>query len=198
MERLTNSDYIQWPSSVTPDGETLVFVEEHEETGRDIFFLNVRDRRVAPFLQSRFDEMDPAFSPDGKWIAYVTNESGRYEIHVQPFPEKGGRWQVSHEGGLNPLWSPDGRRLYYRSIEEGENVWVVDVQTDSSFSARKPRFLMEMQGYNYGLVRTWDISLDGRRFLAVKNDESKLQPITEMTLVQNWFEEVKRLIPSKK
>jgi len=197
MERLSNSEYMQWPSSVTPDGETLAIVEEHGETGRDICFLHIRDRRVTPFLQSRFDEIDPQFSPDGKWIAYVTAESGSYEIYVQPFPEKGGRWQVSHKGGLNPLWSPDGRRLYYCSWPGVDEIWVVDVQTGSGFSAGKPRLYMKREGYNSGLVRTWDISPDGRRFLAVKKDERKLRPITEMILVQNWFDEVKRLVPLK-
>ncbi|MBN2200164.1 MAG: protein kinase [Candidatus Aminicenantes bacterium] len=198
MERLTNSEYMQWPSSISPDGETLAIVEERGETGRDICFLDVRERRITPFLQTRFDETDPQFSPDGKWIAYCTNESGRWEVSVQPFPGSGSRWQISHEGGANPCWAPDGKRLYYRSWRGGNEIWVVDVQTDSGFSAGKPRFHMKTEGYSSRLVRLWDISPDGRRFLAVKEDERKLQPITEMILVQNWFSEVKRLFRAKK
>ncbi len=196
MKRLTKSDHDQFPSSMTPDGETLAFVDRYENNC-DIYFLNVRDGQVTPFLNSQFYEGELVFSPDGKWIAYVTDESGRYEVYVQSFPESVSRYQISHEGGNVPIWAQDGRRLYYRS-RDGNDVWVVDIQTDSGFSASKPRFLMEMQGYNFGLVRTWDISPDGRRFLAVKRDTSKLQPITEMILVQNWFEELKRLAPAKK
>lgn len=198
MEQLTNNKYLQWPASMTPDGETLAFVEEHEGMNRDIYYLNVRDGRITPFLHSRFNESQPEFSPDGKWVAYVTNESGRDEVNVQPFPESGSRWQISHEGGRSPIWAPDGGRLYYRSIGDGNEVWVVDVQTHSGFSASKPRPLMEMEGYIMGVIRTWDISPDGLRFLAVKKDKSKLQPITEMILVQNWFEELKRLVPTGK
>jgi len=198
MERLTNSEHMQFPSSMTMDGETLAFVEKHEESNYDIYFLNVRDGRVTPFVHSRFYEAEPEFSPDGKWITYVTDESGRYEVYVQPFPKSGSRWQISHKGGRGPIWAPDGGRLYYRSIGDGNEVWVVDVQTHSGFSAGKPRPLMEMEGYIRGLIRTWDISPDGLRFLAVKQDKSKLQPITEMILVQNWFEELKRLVPTKR
>lgn len=199
MERLTQSEYVQWPASMTPDGETLAFVEVHEEMNRDIYLLNIPNGQVTPFLHSRFLEAFPTFSPDGKWIAYVTNESGRKEVYVQPFPESGVRWQISNEGGSLPIWAPDGRQMYYRSIGSGNEVWVVDIQTDSGFSASKPRFLMEMEGYTTGAnVGCWDISPDGRRFLAVKIDQSKLQPITDMILVQNWFEQVKQLSPSKK
>jgi serine/threonine-protein kinase len=203
MERLTQGEYFQWPGSWTPDGKTLAFVEDHAdtETGYDIQLFNVRDRRVTPFLNSSFNEMYPEISPDGHWIAYASDESGRDEIYVRPFPGPGGKWQISNEGGAEPLWSRDGRQLFYRqSWSQRENqVSVVDVRTGPVFSAGKPRLLFTAQGYvGMGPIRTWDISPDGKRFLVVKMEERKSSPLTEMILVQNWFEELKRLVPTGK
>ena len=201
IERLTESRYFQWPSSISPDGETLAFVEEHEEMNRDIHFLNIRDRRVTPFLNSRFLEAYPEIAPDGRWIAYVTGEPGRMEVYVQSLAGPRGKWQISHEGGAMPLWAPNGGQLFYRSGDRGreERAWVVDIRTEPGFSASKPRLLFEMTGFGGGIpIRTWDISRDGRRFLMVKQAEGRLQPITELILVQNWHEELKRLVPTGK
>ena len=178
-------------------------MEDHAdtETGYDIQLFNVRDRRVTPFLNSRFSETYPEISPDGHWIAYASDESGRDEVYVQPFPGPGGKWQISNEGGAEPLWSRDGRELFYRqSWQQRESqVSVVDVQTGPVFSAGKPRLLFAAQGYvGMSPIRTWDISPDGKRFLVVKMEERKSWPLTELVLVQNWFEELKRLVPSGK
>ena len=195
MERLTQSEYFHWPGSWSPDGETLAFMELHTETQYVIQLLNVRDRRVTPFLNSRFEENYPEFSPDGRWIAYVSGESGRKEVYVRPFPNPGGKWQISNEGGKEPLWSRNGKQLFYRRENQ---VWVVDAQTGSAFSVRKPRLLFEQPGYVSGdPIRGWDISLDSQRFLMVKLDDRKPTPVTEMILVQNWLEELKRLVPVK-
>ena len=202
MERLTQSEYSQFPGSWSPDGETLAFVEFHPESGSDIYLLNVRDRSVTPYLNSRFSEGYPEFSPDGRWMAYASNESGRYEVYVQPFPGGGGKRQISSEGGSEPLWARNGKQMFYRWGAPGSQtnqVWSVDVQTESGFSAGKPRLLFEQPGYDDGIpIRGWDISADGDRFLMVKLEERKPQPLTEIVLVQNWFEELRRLAPSKK
>jgi serine/threonine protein kinase len=202
MERLTESECFQWPGSWTPDGETLAFVEVHAdmETGSDIQLLHVRDRRVTPFLNTRFSEEFPEFSPDGRWLAYSSDESGRKEVYVQAFTGPGGKWQVSNEGGSAPLWARNGKQVFYRSPVQSsqDQVWVVDVQKDEGFRTSKPRLLCKTTGFQVsGQVRSWDISLDGQKFLIVKLDDRKLQPTTEMILVQNWFEELKRLCPAK-
>jgi len=201
MERLTTSDYDQEPGSWNPDGTTLAFTEWHpEKLGNDILLLDVGSRRITPFLNSQANECHPEFSPDGRWIAYVSTESGREvnEVYVRPFPGPGGRWLVSHEGGREPIWGRDQRKLFYRSVD-GRQVWVVDIRTDGGFSAGKPRLLFNAQGFEMGgMVRTWDLSLDGQRFLMVKMEEKKPRPVTEMNLVQNWFEELKRLVPAGK
>ena len=111
-ERLTTSEYTQLPSSWSPDGEMLAFEEYHPSTGSDLWILPLKgDRKPRPFVRTQSDEGDAAFSPDGRWLAYVSNYSGRYEIYVQPFPGPGGKWQISTEGGTAPLWARNGREL---------------------------------------------------------------------------------------
>ena len=195
MERLTASEYEQYPGSVTPDGTTLAFVESHSETGYDILLLDLQSLRVTPFLNSRSDEDYPAFSPDGRWLAYSSNESGRLEVYVRSFPSSGGKWELSLEGGTEPLWARNGRQLFYRSQDQ---VWAVDIRTDTGFTPGKPQLLFEKPGYRISTpIRCWDASPDGRRFLMVKLEEREPQPITEIILVQNWLEELKRLVPVK-
>jgi serine/threonine-protein kinase len=183
------------PASWSPDGSTLAFLGIGS-AGTRILILDLRSHRVTPFLNTRAFEGYPEFSPDGRWLAYVSDESGRGEVYVRSFPQPGGKWQISAEGGGEPLWAKSGRQLFYRS---GDQVWVVDVRADAGFSPGKPRLLFEKPGYGpAGPIRGWDISLDDRRFLMVKLEEMKPQPATEMILVQNWFEELKRLSPAGK
>ena len=126
----------------------------------------------------------------------LSDESGRVEVYVRPFASGEGKWQISNEGGNEPLWARDGRQLFYRS---GDQVCSVDVQTESGFSASKPKPVFKQPGYSIGgETRCWDISADGGRFLMVKLEERKPQPLTEMVLVQNWFEEVQRLAPTRR
>lgn len=196
MERLTQSDYTQYPASWAPDGKTLALVEAHPETGYDVLLLHLPERRVTPFLNSRFYEGYPEISPDGKWMAYVSDESGRKEVYVRPFPRGDGKWQISPAGGNQPFWGRNGECLFYRSQAAGgqyaAQVWTVEVQTDSGFVAGKPKLLFEEEGYNVGgPIRCWDRSADNKRFLMVKLEERTPQPLTEMVLVHNWFEELK-------
>ena len=200
MERLTTGKYHQYPGSFSPDGTTLALVDYARPDALDtnILLLNLQSRRVTPFLNSESLEMYPEFSPDGRWMAYMSKESGRWEVYVQPFPSKGGKWLISQEGGTEPLWAPDGKQLFYRS-PDWMQIWVVDVRTNGSFFAAKPRLLFKAPGFALGWAgRGWDISHDGQRFLMVKQEERKPQPVTEMILVQNWFEELKRLCPTGK
>jgi Tol biopolymer transport system component len=193
MERLTQSDHEQIPASLSPDGQILAIVDFNPNTEHDVLLLRIRDRQVVPFIHSRFCEMQPDFSPDGHWIAYTSNESGRYEIYIQSFPGPGGKWQISSQGGREPLWARNGKELFYRS---GNQYWVADVQTGSAFSAGRPRLLFEQHGYVPTYLRNYDISPDGRRFLMVEFDDVKPQPVTEIIFVQNWFEELKHFVPS--
>ncbi len=147
-------------------------------------------------FDSRFSTTHPEFSFDGRWIAYVSDESGRDEVYVQRFQDPGGKYQISTAGGSQPLWSRNGKLLFYRRSNQ---VWAADVQTGSGFSAGKPRLMFERAGYGMiGPVTLWDISPDDRRFLMIKLGERKPEPMTELILVENWFEELKRLVPTDK
>jgi eukaryotic-like serine/threonine-protein kinase len=182
---------IPYPGAFTPDGGIFVFAEAHKDTGWDLMTLQMQDRHTAPLLSSKYIEMSPALSPDGRWLAYSSDESGRAEIYVQPFPGLESKFLISHQGGGDPRWARNGKQLFYQS---GDQMWAVEVRTDNGFSSGKPRLLFEKPGYGWG----WDFSVDGQRFLMVKLEEAKPSPVTEMILVQNWFEELKRLCPTGK
>jgi len=196
IERLTTSEYFQAPGTVSPDGKTVILVEVHPDTGHDIETLDVGTGRITPFLKSQFDERYPDLSPDGRWLAYTSNESKRDEVYVQPFPGPGMKYLVSNEGGDSPLWSRNGKQLFYRRQDQ---VWGVDVRTDGPFATSKPRLLFEKAGYGIGdPIRSYDLSLDSQRFLMVKDEQRTSAPATEVVLVQNWFEELERLVPTGK
>ena len=179
----------------SPDGRTVAFTQDAGKDN-DIVVLDVRSEQVTPLLSSPANEQWPDISPDGRWIAYSSDESRRFEVYVRPFPGLGLKYQLSSEGGSEPLWARDGKRIFYRW---GNEMWVVDVRTEGGFFAGKPRLLFEKPGYGGGApMRTYDLSLDSQRFLMVKLEQRKPSPVTEMILVQNWFGELKRLVPTGK
>jgi eukaryotic-like serine/threonine-protein kinase len=201
LEQLTSSENNQAPSSWSPDGQLLAFMDINPTTGYDIWVLRMGDpspgsgqaRKAQPFLRTQFNESVPRFSPDGRWLAYVSDESGRYEIYVQPYPGPGGKWQISTEGGTEPTWNPNGRELFYRS---GDKMMAVDVTTQPGFAAGRPRMLFE---HSYvptpGTNSNYDVSPDGQRFLMLKPSESAQAAPTQINVVLNWFEELKRRVP---
>ncbi|TDI47921.1 MAG: hypothetical protein E2P02_01995 [Acidobacteria bacterium] len=116
LERLTTNDYRSSPASFSPDGQLLAFTQAKPETGRDIWVQNLADQEAHLFLSTRFEETAPMFSPDGEWMAYSSNESGQREVYVQPYPGPGGKWQISTNGGHEPVWNPEGGELFYRRM----------------------------------------------------------------------------------
>ena len=151
------------------------------------------------FLASPFTESDAAFSPDGRWLAYESNESGRYEVYVRPFPEPGGKWQISTSGGGYPTWSRDGKDLFYRTIDSKIMVAAYTVQGDS-FRAEKPQLWSEGQFTDRGaLVRNFDLHPDGKRFAVLKAPESQSEARADkVVLILNFFEELRRIAPRPK
>ena len=144
------------------------------------------------FTRTRAADGAPQLSPDGRWMAYASEESGRREIYVQAYPGPGGRWQISNDGGNEPLWSASGRELFYRS---GDRMMGVDITTEGEFLAGKPRQLFEGSYVRAaaGYVRAnYDVSPDGQRFLMLKSVEQKPAPLTQIHVVLNWSEELKR------
>jgi Tol biopolymer transport system component len=203
LERLTNSEYVQAPMSWSPNGQLLAFIEINPTTGYDIWVLRMDNpsagsgqvRKAQPFLRTRFDETSPRFSPDGRWLAYISNESGRNEIYVQPYPGPGMKWQISTEGGTEPAWNPNGRELFYRS---GDKMMAVDIVTQPGFAAGTPRMLFEGRYEPAPVpIANYDVSSDGQRFLMLKPVEQAQAP-TQINVVLNWFEELKQKVPAGK
>ena len=174
----------QFPTSWSPDGSTLAFHERKPNGDRDIWVVSPGNDPV-PFLLTPFDERSPRFSPDGKWLAYVSDESGRNDVYVQPFPGPGPKWLVSTDGGTDPVWSRDARELFYRRDDE---MMVVSVVPKSAFSASRPQRLFEIRvdvsddGPNY------DVSRDGKWFVMPRGAQGRIPG--ELHLVLNWFGEV--------
>jgi eukaryotic-like serine/threonine-protein kinase len=197
-EALTKSELAgnNVPGSWSPDGQVLTFMEINAETGYDIYTLPLKDGKPQPFLRTPSLETAPRFSPDGHFIAYASDESGRVEVYVRPYPGPGGKWQISKEGGMEPVWNPKGRELFYRS---GNKMMAVQVTTQPTFTAGKAKVLFERP-----YVPTprsfpdYDVSPDGERFLMLKPGESEETTSTQINVVLNWFEELKQRVPTGK
>jgi eukaryotic-like serine/threonine-protein kinase len=151
-------------------------------------------RKAQPFLRTPFNENTSRFSPDGRWMVYMSDESGRNEIYAQPYPGPGGKWQISTVGGTEPVWNPNGRELFYRS---GDRMMAVDIATQPGFVAGTPRMLFEGR-YEVAPapIVNYDVSPDGQRFLMVKPGEQAQAAPTQINVVLNWFEELKRRVPT--
>ena len=177
-----------YPNSVSPDGEVLALTDIRPATGADIVLVALRgERNRQVFLSTPAYEGGAQISPDERFLAYASNESGLMEIYVQPYPDPGAKVQISTDGGNQPRWSRDGKELFYRN---GEKMMAVEVSTVSGFIAGVPKVLFERQ-YAYGqgiTMANYDVFPDGH-FVMVKNEPARLN------VVLNWFEELKRKVP---
>jgi eukaryotic-like serine/threonine-protein kinase len=178
------------PSSVSPDGQTFAFVRQAVDTSGDIYVVNLREGSPRPLVQTRAYEGGAQFSPDGRWIAYASDESGQMQVYVRPFPDPDRKITVSTEGGTQPLWNRKGKELFYRN---GNKMMVVDVSMTSDLVLSQPRELFE-QRYAFLTITipNYDVSTDGQRFLMVKDESGS----GRLNLVINWQEELKRLVPT--
>ena len=190
--RLLASENELWPHSFSPDGKVLAYWEIDAETARDIWILPVEgDPTPIPFLLTPYNERAPVFSPDGRWISYISDESGRDEVYIRPYPGPGAQTTVSTGGGVEPIWAPDGRRLFYR---DANSMMVVSVETRNGIFVSKPTVLFEDR-YDRGVAGnlSYDLAPEGDRFLMI-------QPLGGRTsasfrVVLNWFDDVRRLSP---
>jgi serine/threonine-protein kinase len=197
VEPLGEREY-QFPQAFTPDGKAVVFVQR-DRGNNDIGMLSLDGERTSTILlDGEFNERNAALSPDGRWLAYESNESGRYEVYVRPFPEvNAGRWQISNDGGRWPVWSPNGDELFFR---DPSGVVALAFVTDPTFT---PGALTHLFAWEYlgSPTRKMAVSPDGNRFLMPKNasrgtdDEDAAGP--QIILAQNWFEELERLVPTE-
>jgi Tol biopolymer transport system component len=183
-ERLTTSQNSQTLSAMSPDGQALVFWEQ----GDPWILPMAGDRKPRPFFVTPSMEGEGAFSPDGRWLAYRSDESGRQEIWVRPFPAAPGKWQISTEGGVSARWARSGELFY----KDGDKMMAVDLTTQPTLAAGRPRVLFEGR-YETG-VGSFDVRSDGQRFLMLQAGEE--QAVTQVNVVLNWFEELRRRVPT--
>jgi serine/threonine-protein kinase len=188
-------DFWAAPTSITSDGKLLVFHVPRDATGWDIGMLHLGSEREPEILfGTPFNEHTAMLSPDDRWLAYVSDESGQDEIYVCSFPEPSRKWRISTDGGAQPLWSRDGRELYYRN---GDKMMAVGISTGVEFTPEKPALLFEGR-YSLGVglqapVTNYDVSPDGRRFVMIRREENSGP--RQFHVVLNLFEELKRLVP---
>ena len=205
-QRLTEGD--DWPSSWTPDGRAVVFVRIQPDQTMDILLYRFEDRQVVPLLATKANEMFPEVSPDGRWLAYVSDESGRDEVLVTSFPDRKTTFVVSREGADSPAWSRDGKTLYYLTREFVDNggpayrLLSVPVTPGEPLALGKPAVLFRLPPGILGSAptRCYDIHPVGRRFLFVrmKGSSSLPAPVTRLHLAQDWFAELERLSPTER
>ena len=192
VERL--KDGLARPYAWATDGR-LIF-----EEGQDIGVLTMEGERTEEMLlDAEFLEAVPALSPDGRWLAYVSGETGSPLIYVQPFPNLDGLWNVSLDFGVNPVWSPDGRGLFYRG-PTGTDLMVAQVETEPTFSHRTPEPLFSLSGYAVGSgpteARVFDLAPDGDRFIFRRTGTAaQTSDLNGLIFVEHWFEELTARVP---
>ena len=193
-ERILPSRNFQLADCWTPDGKRLLYTEQDPETGWDILELTWEASDVTSriILKKPGIQAQPSLSPDGRWLVFTSRESGRAEVYVMRYGDPIRAHQVSVDGGMAPVWAPSGGTVYYRN---GKQMMAVDITTEPAFSAGKPRLLFEGEYKPDGSFnpRTYDLSPDGQRFGMIEAlGETNARRIH---VVQNWFEELKRLVP---
>ena len=190
-EELYVTQYDKYPRSLSPDDALLAFRESHPDTSGDIWILPLEEGgELQPFVRTPFNEVEPEFSPDGRWVAYASNESGRFEIFVQAYPGPGGKTLISPDGGSEPRWAKDGRELVYRN---GRQMIAVEIEGGEELTAGVPTALFEGDFLADEASRDYDVTADGEQFIMVADDPDAAEPHIEVVL--NWFEELLERAP---
>ena len=199
---LIQSKNVQYPSGFSPDGKRLAFHEISEglisawTVPLESDGAGLRAGKAEAFLQLSEDARSPRFSPDGRWLAYGSNVSGTRQVYVRAFPDRGGKWQISNSGGGHPIFSPSGRELFFRNLDNQIMVAAYTVNGDS-FIAGKPRLWSEKRLANVGVVVNYDVAPDGKRIAALMPaegaEEQKAQ--SHVIFLMNFFDELRRKVP---
>jgi len=195
-EPIVSRPLTQIPRAISPRGDRIVFTETDPLRGDTLWSVSIDGKSKArPLFDGAPGEMMPTFSPDGRWIAYVFPEAERYEVFVRSSDGGPGKWQVSTGGGVEPMWSRAGGELFYRN---GDKMIAVAVETAPTFAPGRSQVLFEgsfVFGTNEG--QEYDVSPDGKRFLMLKPLEQSRQS-TPLDVVVNWFDELRRRVPSRR
>jgi Tol biopolymer transport system component len=199
VERLTTSENTELPTSVTPNGTAVVGYDNSPATLFDVVLFPLGGPAgIRRLVHTQALEQNGEISPDGRYLAYQSNESGRSEIYVRPFPRiDAGRWRVSVEGGTRPAWARDGRELFF--VDTSSTLMVVPTQTsETTFRSGTPTPVFDTQYAAPVITRTYDVSPDGKRFLMFKEgatSDATARP-TGIVVVLNWVEELKQKLPA--
>jgi dipeptidyl aminopeptidase/acylaminoacyl peptidase len=187
------------PLDWSRDGRFLLFSMQDSKTATDLWVLPLMgERKPFAVLQSSFDEMEGQFSPDGRWLVYASNESGRYEIYVRTFPEAGGKWQISVAGGVQPRWRRDGHELFYVAPDTRLMAVPIRLAPDThTLDAGTPVPLFPTRLATGGNIATagflartqYAVAPDGRFLMNIAADDAVTSPIT---IVQNWTAGLKK------
>lgn len=182
-ELLLQSPADKWPLAWSTDGRFILFQSQDAKTGWDLWLLPLAGDRVPmPLVQTRFNEQEAEFSPDGRWLAYSSDESGRLEVYVQPFGSPGGRLQISPGGGGEPMWRRDGRELFYLAADR--RLMAVEVRGTTTFEAGMPRPLFQVRVSDVPFRNQYQVSADGQRFLVAT--VANLDAASRIAVVLNW------------
>jgi hypothetical protein len=181
------------PTDWSRDGNFIVMNRGVGQGNIDLWVFSIQEQEVTPFVATPFNEAAGRFSPDGNWMAYVSDESGQPEIYVQPFPGPGGKLRVSTSGGSMPSWSHDGRELFFIAPDASLMRSGIKRRPELDFEIPQVLFVTQIK-HLYSDFNQYDVSPDGQRFLI--NTLLEEEDTTSITLVLNWFEELKRLAPT--
>ncbi len=187
--RLLTTPLRSFPTDWSPDGKSILYLRPGEANSiRELWYLRRKEDdsgyEPVPFLQTRFNVEEGQFSHDGRFVAYLSDESGSKELYVTPFPESGAKWSISTNGARQPLWSPAGNELYYL---EGPTLVAVEVKTTPEFSVGRATRLFSSDNFAPADSHTYDVSADGQRFVIREAVEGREPPT--IRVVQNWFAE---------
>jgi serine/threonine-protein kinase len=211
-QRLTDDKTKRTPKSFSPDGKWLAYEQRSADGRIEIWTApvegnsgqgapRVRLGKAEPFLRTAFSESDPAFSPDGRWLAYQSNETGTYEVYVRPFPGPGSKSQISTGGGRFPIWSRGAlgaeRDLFFLGLDGHVRVASYTAK-DNLFVAGKPRVWSPKALLALFGVRPYDLAPDGKRLAVVlyPDGTAEQKPTTSVTVLLNFFDELRRRVPA--
>ena len=175
-----------WVEHWSPDGKFILIRKDETDTRADLFVIPITgDRKPIPFIQSAFEELAGQFSPDGRWVSYQSDETGRHEVYLTSFPDATNRVQISVSGGTRPQWRGDGKELFFEAPADGSTAFVsvtVDLSKSGGISVGTPRMLFKTA------ATSWDVSSDGQRLLVVVPAESSqsLPVVPPLTVIANW------------
>ena len=198
-ERLTTSANTQAPTGLSPDGHEVVFFELTTTRQFDILRIALPGKQASSLLETAFSELNGVVSPDGRWLAFQSNGSGRSEIYVRPFPDTAtGQWPVSTAGGRMPAWSAN-RLMFFQA--DGSLMGVQFEGRNSRWHAEAPAKLLDslyFSGSPATIARTYDVSPDGQRLLMIKPSRADSQPVSSgLIVVQHWDQELKQRVPTR-